>query len=144
MKNRAPVDSTEVLTCWKDIAQYMGKAVRTVQRWEREFQLPVKRLDDFGYKSAVLARPEDLDSWFRSNWSLRGRSPIAGNGAHPGEIAEIRANIQVHRGLREQQEVLVRELHLSMAALTRKCRELELSRTEILDVWNKRISSSSE
>jgi hypothetical protein len=31
-----PPAATSVLTSWKEIAQYVGKGVRTVQRWERE------------------------------------------------------------------------------------------------------------
>ena len=31
---------TSVLASWKDIAQYVGKGIRTVQRWERELGLP--------------------------------------------------------------------------------------------------------
>ena len=31
------------LNTWKEIATYMGRGVRTVQRWERELGLPVRR-----------------------------------------------------------------------------------------------------
>jgi hypothetical protein len=39
----APENDRPVLTCWKDIAQYVGKSVRTLQRWERESGFPVRR-----------------------------------------------------------------------------------------------------
>ena len=32
------------LDSWKEIAAYLGRGVRTVQRWEREEGLPVHRL----------------------------------------------------------------------------------------------------
>ena len=33
------------LDSWKEIASYLGRGIRTVQRWEREEGLPVHRLD---------------------------------------------------------------------------------------------------
>lgn len=59
------------LTCWKDIANYMGKGVRTVQRWEQEFGLPVRRPNGMSHKSPVAANPRELDAWMQSHWSLR-------------------------------------------------------------------------
>jgi hypothetical protein len=57
-----------VLTSWKEIAQYLGRGVRTVQRWEREFGLPVRRPTD-PCRRTVLAIPEELDAWRRSRTS---------------------------------------------------------------------------
>jgi hypothetical protein len=54
-----------VLTSWKDIAQYLGKGIRTVQRWEDDLGLPVRRTKD-GVKSSVLAVPAEIDAWVRS------------------------------------------------------------------------------
>ena len=53
-----------ILTSWKEIAQYAGKSVRTVQRWEVEFGLPVRRPNGAGRrKSSVLIHRNDLDAW---------------------------------------------------------------------------------
>jgi len=54
-----------VLTSWKEIANYLGKGVRTVQRWERLFGLPVRRPKGKN-RHAILAIPEELDAWLRS------------------------------------------------------------------------------
>lgn len=51
-----------VLTSWKEIAQYLGKGVRTVQRWEAEYGLPVRRATSRSHH-AVLAVPEEIDAW---------------------------------------------------------------------------------
>lgn len=59
-----------VLTSWKEIAQYVGKGVRTVQRWEHYFGLPVRRPNG-GSHHAVLALPDELDEWMRQRASLR-------------------------------------------------------------------------
>lgn len=56
---------TNVLTSWKEIANYMGKGVRTVQRWERQFGFPIRRPVSLSHK-AVLALPEEIDVWLRS------------------------------------------------------------------------------
>ena len=37
-------DAQDHLNGWKEIAAFLGKGVRTVQRWEREQGLPVHRL----------------------------------------------------------------------------------------------------
>ncbi len=53
---------SEVLNSWKEIASYMGRGVRTVQRWERDVRLPVHRPKGRD-RSAVLAFPAELDYW---------------------------------------------------------------------------------
>ena len=56
------------LDSWKEIAAYLKRGVRTVQRWERTHGLPVSRLkhDRLG---SVYAYRADLDAW----WERRGR-----------------------------------------------------------------------
>jgi hypothetical protein len=56
---------SNVLTSWKEIAQYLGKGVRTVQRWEQLYGLPVRRPQEQNHH-AILAIPEELDAWLRS------------------------------------------------------------------------------
>lgn len=62
----------KILTSWKEISQYLGRGVRTVQRWEREAGLPVRRREDAS-RRAVLAIPDELDDWART----RTRGPAA-------------------------------------------------------------------
>src|SRR5580693_4494568 len=51
------------LDSWKEIAGYLRRGARTVQRWEREAGLPVHRLqhDKLG---SVYAYKAELDAWF--------------------------------------------------------------------------------
>jgi hypothetical protein len=65
-----------VLTSWKEIARYVGRGVRTVQRWEREMGFPVRRTKP-GEKSSVLAVPREIDSWVKSQQFTDGRLDIA-------------------------------------------------------------------
>ena len=53
-----------ILNSWKEIARYIGRAVRTVQRWEEECQLPVHRPRARGRRrSAVFALSAEIDRW---------------------------------------------------------------------------------
>ncbi|MCX6638098.1 MAG: hypothetical protein NT090_23830 [Acidobacteria bacterium] len=54
----------ERLDSWKDVATYLGRDVRTVQRWESERRLPVHRLPG-GDKPRVYALKSELDAWLR-------------------------------------------------------------------------------
>jgi adenylate cyclase len=54
--------SPDVLDSWKEIAEYLGRDVRTVIRWEQTRGLPVHRLPG-GRKSAVYARRSELETW---------------------------------------------------------------------------------
>jgi hypothetical protein len=66
-----PLKATEVglqahlLMSWKEIAAYLGRGVRTVQRWEKEFGLPVRR-SALHSRVPVSADPRDIDRWIES------------------------------------------------------------------------------
>jgi Tol biopolymer transport system component len=59
------------LDSWKEIAGYLKRDVRTVQRWERDFGLPVQRLPG-GPKAGVFAMRAELDRWLESDPESRG------------------------------------------------------------------------
>ena len=54
-----------VLNSWKEIANYVGRGVRTVQRWEADLGMPVRR-PRAKSRSAVLAMSDEIDAWLRS------------------------------------------------------------------------------
>ncbi len=56
--------NSPVLNGWKEIAEYVGRGIRTVQRWERELGLPVKRPRNH-LRSPVVAIPSEIDEWLR-------------------------------------------------------------------------------
>ena len=56
----------ERLDSWKDIADYLRRDVRTVQRWERERNLPVRRLPG-GRKPRIYALKSELDLWLKGS-----------------------------------------------------------------------------
>src|SRR5215467_8676575 len=53
------------LGSWKEIATYLGRGVRSVQRWEREEGLPVHRLSHLK-RGSVYAYKNELDEWWAS------------------------------------------------------------------------------
>lgn len=60
---------SRILSGWKDIAKHLGQGVRTVQRYERELGLPIRRP---GGKTtgSVLAVKAELDAWVASRRSV--------------------------------------------------------------------------
>jgi hypothetical protein len=54
--------STHILSGWKDIANYLGKGVRTVQRYEEDLRLPVRRPAG-RVRGSVVATKAELDAW---------------------------------------------------------------------------------
>lgn len=116
-------DNSAVLTSWKDIARYMGKGVRTVQRWEQDFGLPVRRPLSSN-KKAVLARPRELDAWvalrcssraelstmqLTVNTQARDRSLVV--------LSSLNAKIETSRLLRDNNIVLMNEVKAAVEEL---------------------------
>ncbi|MBI4904168.1 MAG: PD40 domain-containing protein [Acidobacteria bacterium] len=54
------------LESWKEIAAYLNRNVRTVQRWEQARGLPVQRIPG-GKRDLILARKSELDSWWENS-----------------------------------------------------------------------------
>lgn len=51
-----------VLSSWKEVATFFGRGVRTVQRWEKDLQLPIRRPAD-GQRHIVFADTDELAEW---------------------------------------------------------------------------------
>jgi hypothetical protein len=113
-----------LLTCWKDIANYLGKGVRTVQRWETEFGLPVRRPAGVNHKSAVLAHTRDLDAWVESRWSER-RAEKATNGKPLLGLSDL---IQTSKALRSAHLTLMEETSAALEILVESCNQLDETR----------------
>lgn len=117
-------DDPALLTCWKDIARYMGKGVRTVQRWEQKFDLPVRRPRGNAYKSSVVARTPDLDVWLASRWSSRTQEAHAEAAVHHHPNADLDSAIQVSRALRAANHQLANEVSSELKSLIQHCRQI--------------------
>jgi hypothetical protein len=117
-------NEARLLTCWKDIAQYMGKGVRTVQRWEQTLDLPVQRPRGNAHKSAVLARANDLDKWLESRWTRRSpENGSSGPGRRNGS-GELDNTIQAAHRLRAANHSLMDEVRSELNLLVRNCDQM--------------------
>jgi tetratricopeptide (TPR) repeat protein len=56
------MEGPKILDSWKEISAYLNRSVMTCQRWEKQLDLPVHRLDGTP-KARVFAYPEELDRW---------------------------------------------------------------------------------
>src|SRR6266850_5054484 len=64
----------ERLDSWKEIAAYLKRDVRTVIRWEKERELPVRRVPG-GHKQAVFAYRDEIDTWLQRGKPNTGTEP---------------------------------------------------------------------
>ncbi|HEX6502903.1 MAG TPA: hypothetical protein VF011_06610 [Terriglobales bacterium] len=60
-----PARQSAMLTGWKEIGNFVGRGVRTVQRWQAELELPVHRVRN-SPRSPVFAFKSELDWWMRA------------------------------------------------------------------------------
>lgn len=123
MNTGTSANSSTVLTSWKDIARYMGKGVRTVQRWEQDFGLPVRRPHGSN-KKAVLARPCDLDAWVALRCASRADRSSPAHFADAKDrtasvafLSSLHARIQTAQMLRDNNLALMREMRMAVEQL---------------------------
>src|SRR5262245_20553548 len=77
------------LDSWKEIATYLGRGVRTAQRWEREEGLPVHRLAH-EKRGNVYARREELAAWWESRRrTLAAQPPDDTDGESKGGLPRL-------------------------------------------------------
>ena len=108
-----------ILNGWKEIAVYVGRGVRTVQRWEN-LGLPVRR--HAGRKrSAICAVSDEIDFWLRAHPQDNFDEP-----ALPEKITALHTRvfdaIARHRSLVRHQRDLLKQLRTTWneAESTRK------------------------
>ena len=107
----------DLLNSWKEIASYLGRGVRTVQRWETELALPVHR-PHHRSRSIVIASRSELNNWLRVKGGLSERVVKI-----PDNIALLRAQRQETQSRREQLRQTVndtRRLIASLSAIAKK------------------------
>ncbi len=112
----------ELLTSWKEIASYLGKGVRTVQRWEQQFGLPVRRPNE-KVKGIVHATRSDLDVWLEKQWSQRPREFAHANGSTV-YIDEVRASIRQSAELRNANRLLLENVRHTVRSMVEECQTM--------------------
>ena len=127
-------EESAVLSSWKDIARYMGKGVRTVQRWEHHLGLPVRRPNGASHKSAVLLDRSELDAWLATRFSARSAvRDLAAKGNEPSDSARhtLREGIQKARALRDANHALTQQICESIRQLAESCDRLSSHALEV-------------
>lgn len=76
----------DTLNGWKEIAQYLGKSTRTVQRWERNYGLPVQRIAA-ARGEVIWASRAEVDRWRTERPSLSEDEPGGVAAVTPAEPA---------------------------------------------------------
>ncbi|MGH9387370.1 MAG: LamG-like jellyroll fold domain-containing protein [Vicinamibacterales bacterium] len=82
-------ETSDRLDSWKEIAAFLGRTVRTVQRWEKTAGLPVRRGGP-GSRGSVVASKTELAEWWER------RSPNLAEAEGPDEeTATVPPTVQV-------------------------------------------------
>ena len=99
-----PQPSARILNSWKEIASYLGRGVRTIQRYEEKLGLPVHRPAGTE-RSAVLAFADELERWLRNTPSRNGKhsNPTNGDSSSLMEPPEIQVKDDLQRQLERAQ-----------------------------------------
>lgn len=122
--NQETSSSSHILSGWKDIANYLGKGVRTVQRYEGELHLPVRRPAGRA-RGSVVATKEEIDSWIASS-PIREDSKLEGGGPRPVlSVETMKKRIEEMTRLRAQMKELRADLQGSLYALSESVRSLQ-------------------
>jgi hypothetical protein len=85
-----PTDADR-LNGWKEIASFLGKGIRTAQRWERDFGLPVRRLGANGGE-IVFASKSEIAQWMLTAAHARAKAGTVTEDARdagPGRAADV-------------------------------------------------------
>ena len=117
----------EILTGWKEIARYLGRGVRTVQRYEHELGLPTRRIGHRG--GSVLATKSDLDSWVNSHPTMHSSDTQPTAQIHLGSAPENspRERSRLHSEmmtLRKDLKENIREIRENILKLRQELHEM--------------------
>jgi hypothetical protein len=111
----------------------MNKSVRTVQRWEEQFGLPIRRPDKRD-PGTVLALPEELDLWMQQHTVVRAvenlqqevsalaRSPQIGT-----TIGRLQAGSNRHHDVRQRSHELLSRTEELLTKVHREMLRLQVA-----------------
>jgi hypothetical protein len=123
-KNLKRQDDRQYLTSWKEIAAYMRCGVRTVQRYEREFGLPVRRPTG-KLRGAVMATRAEIDAWVAA-----------------GPIRKAFQLVRVEQNSRTRSQTnKIEDGVIEMGKLKEQMRELCIETRTALNLLRDRVSS---
>jgi hypothetical protein len=144
MKKRTlKADTPQFLSGWKEIANFLGMGVRTVQRYEREMGLPVRRPAG-KVRGSVVAISVELDGWVKAS-PIREVFRLRVRPRYPSSAQEIKAGLSELARLREQTAALradmkesLQRLHDSVCLLQEELQQRRVHEFPSLYSWNER------
>jgi hypothetical protein len=126
------IEAPKFLTGWKEIANYLGKGVRTVQRYEREMGFPVRRPAGKS-RAAVIATKVEIDAWVAAS-PIREqfRLPRVQLNSQTAAFDDMKKRMERMSALRDQMTALRMELRASTRNLAESIERIHL---EIDNHW---------
>ena len=134
-------ESDAILNSWKEIAQYLGRGVRTVQRWERDFGLPIHRPKGQN-RSATLALSSELDEWLRETPVRSSLDGHNGNGTGQSSQEDKCSHLSVVRSGPSLAKTEHRRRHLILSVDDEEC--LLFTREKILESRGYEVFNAAE
>jgi hypothetical protein len=126
------------LSSWKEISAYLGRGIRTVQRWERDLGLPVHRVGK-GPRSPVHAFPSELTAWL-----LRiGNNHREGHGHPLRPQQHPDGTSAVSRVLVQRSSQLVKQMVESLWLQRQRAEELTRLMTQVRQQLPRALSTST-
>ena len=116
--DKPKADEQRYLKSWKEVAAYMRCGVRTVQRYERECGLPVRRPTGKS-RGAVMATRAEIDAWVAAA-PIRGTfrfARIQPDSRTRNQTNKLEAGVNALRKLKEQTLALRTETRTVMNLL---------------------------
>jgi hypothetical protein len=122
-----------VLNSWKEIADYMGRGVRTIQRYERDLGLPVHRPAGKS-RSAVIAFADEIDQWMR-------KGPLGA--LRNGDAARHETHQAEWQRLMDNSELLLKRANVLKAQMRELSRLIEETEKRRKLMMNRRSLAAS-
>ncbi len=129
MSGQAHERVNEVLSSWKEIASYLNRGVRTVQRWESMLGMPVHRPAKKS-RSAVLAFRSELEQWLKND-TVAGevnRSATRDDPPPPRiTLSDLQRSVERCESLRSEMRINLREFNQALQQYGDTVRSLRFS-----------------
>jgi hypothetical protein len=110
----------EILDSWKEIAVFLRRGVRTVQRWEMTEGLPVRRHDHMK-RGSVYALRSDIMLWVRTR-QFGQKAPVHRSPMH--RSGELRTQVAQQRHIIHE---LADQLQMQLATVMSSWKQLQRS-----------------
>jgi hypothetical protein len=106
----------QIFSGWKNIAQYLGMGVRTVQRYERQLGLPIRRPAGEA-RGTVVATKSELDAWVAASPLRKAFRLTKASASQASNLGAMKLQVAQMCVLRDEMTKLRSEMRASMQSL---------------------------